>query len=541
MLIRPSSTVFCVVLSALACGSATSREQPPAVPDVPRRGGTVTIEEGNDPYNFDLSIAGTSRGNLHATALAYESLLRFKTGPDVDYTALELEPALAERWEVTPDGKAYTFHLRKGLRFPDLSPVNGRELTSKDVKFSYEYWSRTGEFKDKDLPRGQFTSYFQGVEGIEAPDPLRVVVRFERSFAPFLSYVGAYNNPILAREIYDLDGHFKDRILGAGGFQLDMAASQKGSRWLWKKNANYWEEGKPYVDQLRWLVLPDEATIQAAFKTKQLDVIKNIGLQAAEQVKGDNADAVLHPHRSLAAQTIYMNQRRPPLTDGRIRRAIALAVDRDEFIRIFSKGQGTWALSGAFPDTYSQEEIKQILRYDPQEAKRLLAEAGFSQGLDLEHLFPGNSFGETYLQEMQLFQAQMKKLGINLSLKSLDLGDYLQRTRRDSFDLTLRGTAVQADVDSYLYLSYHPSSPRNYNGVDDPALTAMLEAQRAEPDPRKRREIVRQAVRYIADNALGLATYTAVTYDLWHLHLKDYAPHASLGSAWPLESAWLDK
>ncbi len=147
----PTLTLFAIVF-LFAC-TGPGRDRPDGAtagsPGAPKYGGTLVVEEINDPASFDMSITGVQRGALHATSLAYDSLLRFKHGPDVAYTELEIIPGLAERWEISPDARSYTFFLRKGLRFANLPPVNGRELTSADVKFSYEYWSRTGEFKDR--------------------------------------------------------------------------------------------------------------------------------------------------------------------------------------------------------------------------------------------------------------------------------------------------------------------------------------------------------------------------------------------------------
>jgi peptide/nickel transport system substrate-binding protein len=529
-----------VLVACAGGGQPASKQTASTAPGQPRMGGTLIVEEVNDPASFDMSISGVQRGALHATGLAYDTLLRFKHGPNVGFGELEIEPSLAERWEVSPDARVYTFYLRKGLKFANLPPVNGRELTSADVKFSYEYWSRTGEFKDKGLPPGQFASYFEGMERIETPDPQTVRISFSKPFAPFLSYVAAYNNPILAREIYDQDGSFADRIVGSGAFQLDVAASQKGSRWIFKKNPNYWEQGKPYLDEIRWLIIRDSGSISNAFKTKQLDMTNTMTFQEAEQFKRESPDVVLMPQQSLAGQAIYMNERRPPLNDERVRKAISLAIDRDEFIQTFSGGKGSWALFGAFSDTFSQDEIKQMLKTDPNESRRLLNEAGHGNGLNLEFLYPGNGFGEGYILEMQLFQSQLKKVGINLELKSLDLPTYLERTRRDTYDITLRGVSVQPDVDSYLYLSFHPQSQRNYYGVNDDNVTRLLEAQRSEPDVAKRREIVREAVRYTTEHAMGLATYTPVIYRAVQPHVKNFAAHSGTGF-WPVESTWLEK
>ena len=172
---------------ALACAPA-ERAAPAPGEGKPKHGGVLNVRVNNDPFDWDLSYVGKSTPNGYGQVMGYNSLLGFEFGPDVKYEELILRPELAERWEVSPDAKAFTFYLRRGVKFANMPPVNGRELTSKDVKWSYEYWSRTGEFKDKKLPQGQLESFFEGLEAIETPDDYTVVVRFKEPFAPFLNY-----------------------------------------------------------------------------------------------------------------------------------------------------------------------------------------------------------------------------------------------------------------------------------------------------------------------------------------------------------------
>src|SRR5207249_8200426 len=119
--------------------------------------------------------------------LARSSVLRFKTGPDVPYDALILEPALAEKWEASSDARTYTFTIRKGMKWPDIPPLSGREFTAADVKWSYEYYSRTGELKDKGLPPANLSALFEGLDRVDTSDPYTVVVRFKDPFAPFIT------------------------------------------------------------------------------------------------------------------------------------------------------------------------------------------------------------------------------------------------------------------------------------------------------------------------------------------------------------------
>jgi peptide/nickel transport system substrate-binding protein len=508
----------------------------------PKQGGKVALNVGTDPFDWDLSYVGKSIPNGNGQALAYESLLGFKYGANVKYGDLQVVPELAQKWE-DPDAQTFTFHLRPGVKFANLPPVNGRELTSADVKWTYEYWSRTGSMAGKNLPQAQFAWFFEGMDSIQTPDAQTVVIRFKEPFAPFLSYAAAEYNPIVPHEIFDQYGNLHDHIVGTGPWQLDPTASQKGSKWVWKRNPIYWDSGKPYIDEVDWLVLPDAATAVSAFTAKQLDWIGSPATtpQSAIDIKRMNPGATEYKYSASAPMHLYMNNRAAPLNDVRVRQAVSYAIDRDEIIKTIDLGDGNWALAGSLPDTFSQEEVRQILKYDPQKAKQLLSDAGFANGVDLEFIYPGTAYGNGYISEMQLLQAQLKKVGINLNLKSIDKDSYSSNKKTGKYTITMTGKDIEGDVDSYLFATFHSASKDNYAGVKDPKLDAMLEAQRREADPAKRRELVREAVKYVnAEQAYGLALETGSGYEFSQPSLKGYAVQFSVRQT-PEAESWLDK
>ncbi len=540
--------VAALAVSAMACSAPVSPAAPagggqPAAGQ-PKLGGALNLRILGDPFDWDLSYVGKSEPNGGGMAYVYNSLLGFKTGPDLKFADLILRPELAETWDTSADGKTFTFHLRKGVKFADKAPINGRDLTAADVKWSYEYWSRSGALKDKKLPTGQFAWMFEGLAGVDAPDASTVMVRFTDPFAPFLSFAASDFNPVVPHEIYDRDGNFKNQAVGSGPFQMDESASQKGSRWVFKKNPGYFEPGKPYLDELRWLVIPDDSTALAAFRTKQIDMVgggagSRLSTQQAEDIKKSAPSAVLLQYADPAPMHFYLNARKKPLDDLRVRRALAYAIDPDEFIKVLYDGKGLWALAGAFPDTFTQDEIHKIMKRDPAESKKLLAEAGFANGLDLEFIYPGTSYGESYITSMQLLQAQLKRVGINLQLKSLDKADESERKKTGDFVTTHTSKSLDSDVDSYLFNVFHPSSKANYGGTNDPQLTDLLVGQRRETDPKKRNEIIRAAVLRIYDQAHALALYEGVQSQFWYPFLKNYAPNFGT-QGFPLTEAWID-
>src|SRR5581483_9525839 len=158
-------------------------------------------------------------------------------------------------WE-TPDAQTFTFHLRPDVKWANTAPVNGRPLTSADVKWTYEYASRTGAFKgNKQLPTPSFGILLEGLQSIETPDDHTVVFHFENPYAPFVNYAYDRGLQIVPHEIFDQDGSLSKHMVGTGPFMLDESASQHGSRWVFRKNPGYWQSGKPYVNEIDYLVI----------------------------------------------------------------------------------------------------------------------------------------------------------------------------------------------------------------------------------------------------------------------------------------------
>jgi len=519
-------------LGLIACGQrggSAGTGPSSASAGTPRSGGKVNVRILNDPFDWDMSLAGKSIPNDYGQSLAYDTLLVFKHGADVPYDSGVLAPALAATWE-TPDPVTYVFHLRPGVKFANFPPLNGRDLVAADVKWSYEYWSRSGAFKDKKLPPSQYASYFEGVSSVDATDAQTVTVRFSKPFVPFINYTASYFNPIVPHDIFDADGNLSNRIVGTGPWQIDLADSQKGSRWVWKRNPTYWDAGKPYVDEVHWIVLSDEAAATSAFQTKQVDILgvagDTISAISAGQLKKANPTAKVAEYLPVGT-SLYLNINcsRPPVKDARVRQAMSFALDREEFIKTMSAGAGGWALSGAFPDTFTQDEIKQILRYDPAQSKQLLAAAGYANGVDIEFIYPGTAYGQDYVSAIQLLQAQLKKVGINLTLKGMDKDSWTNNRKTYEFQMTGSAKAdLVGDVDSWLY-DFHSGSKANYSQTSDPNLDALIDAQRQEVDASKRKDLIRQAAKLIADQAYSLSAWTGHEFRFWQPTLENYAPN----------------
>ena len=527
-----------------ACGAkkgATSSKSAPAGQTAkPKYGGALNVAIPSDFFDYDSSLGGKTSPNSTAIELVYSRLLSVKQGAGVDYNATILQSDLAQKWE-TPDAQTFTFHLRNGVKFADLAPVNGRALTSDDVKWSFEYWSRTGQFGNKRLPRGQFEYVFDGLDRIEAPDPSTVVGRFKQPFAPFLAYTALHGVSIVPHEIFDADGSLSKRAAGSGPFMLDTAGSQRGARWVFKKNPSYWDSTRPYLDQINCLVINDDATMYAAFQAKQLDIVPRTGgridTRVEDQVKKNNPDALVQEYDSPITESLFITWRRPPFNDLRVRKAFSMAIDRDEFDRTFARGKGTWVMCMAsLPNDFTQAEIHQVLKYDPEQAKQLVAQAGYANGATAEYLVRQ---GDIPLPEVELLQSQAKKANFNLTIKTVDKATGSKRLHSGDFDLVRGGSAIDGDTDALLVTFYGPSS-NNYIGIKDPKLDALIEAERREPDPAKRHERIRDVERYMGENAVSVSLFRPNGATFWHPYLKNYADNW-MQHEWNAANVWLEK
>ncbi len=533
-----------ILATLAACGKTNARTSSggsTAVSGAPRSGGKMNVRFTNDPFDWDMSFAGKSIPNDYGLSLAYDSLLTFKHGNGVDFGSAVLQPNLAIKWE-TPDAITYTFQMRPGVKFANLAPVNGRPLTSADVKWSYEYWSRTGPFAgNKKLPPSQYASYFEGLDSVQTPDDATVIVKFGKPFVPFINYAGSYFNPIVPHEIYDQDGNLQSRIAGTGPWQLDQAASQKGSKWVWRKNSNYWDSGRPYLDEVDWIILADQSAAESAFQTRQVDYlgVPAFAALSADQFRRANPLAAFAQYEPVGTSLyLNINTKRSPVNDARVRQAMSLGLDRDAFIKALSNGQGGWALSGAFPDTFSQAEIKQILKYEPAQAKQLLNAAGYANGADIEFIYPGTAYGQDYVSAIQLLQAQLKQVGINLTLKSLDKDAWTNNRKTLNFAMTgsAKGDLV-ADVDSWLF-DFHSGNKSNYSNVSDPQLDGLIDQQRQQVDGTKRAALIKEAIKLIATQAYSLSVWTGDNFQFWQPRVKGFAPNANVNQV-PQTDTWV--
>jgi ABC-type transport system substrate-binding protein len=216
-----------------------------------------------------------------------------------------------------------------------------------------------------------------------------------------------------------------------------------------------------------------------------------------------------------------MNEARPPFNDPRIRRAVALSLDHDEFDKTFGAAKGLWPATCALPDWLQQSEVHQLLPYDPQQAKELLTAAGFPNGLTMDYL----DKTPQYEAENVLLQSQLKKAGITMTITATDAAGASTALHTGKFTLYPTTNGIEGDMDYLLYENYYSKSTSDYTGTADATLDSMVLGQRRETDPIKRLALLKDISRYMTRNSFQLDLYYPSEATFWAAKVQGYNDH----------------
>ena len=510
----------------------------------PKRGGTVTLR-GSDPPHFDPMLISSFKTHS-ALSFTHSRLVRHRAGSAVTPGTFPIEGDLAESWS-QPSETTYVFKLRRGVRWQPKPPVNGRELTAEDVRYSVERFMT--------VPGNAYAYMLKLVDRVEATD--RYTVRFTLK-EPFAWFVDALANPmavaVVARECVERFGDLKkaEACVGSGPWMLDSYRPNQGM--VFVRHPQYFAAGLPYIDRVEWLVDEDSASRMSNFLAGKYDIGFDGGVifrtewaQIREPLRQKRPNLKIIDIVTTVMSHLSMRTDRPPLSDVRVRQAISLAVDRQDVMNATTEGTGAfnppipaglkdWSLPIA-----QLGEGARYYKHDLAEAKRLMAAAGHPNG------FPGTICFTTYGSSILVDQAQLmlrylKDLGIEAKIDQKEYGAYFATCFVGKFDSMGFGPQTTfLEPDSYLYSQYMPGEPRNQSHVNDPVVADLIVRQRRTFDVGKRREIVHEIQRHLAKQQYYVSVPSGLAAAVWDGALKNYGPNFGNDIGGRLTAAWLDR
>ena len=470
-------------------------------------GRTLVFCSEGDPSGLQpaLQVDGISFDASARTI--YDRLLDFKPG------TTEIAPALATAWQVSDDGRVYTLQLRRGVHFQrNFGFVPSREFNADDVVFTF---ARMAD------PRHPYHAVSGGAypyyAAMELPRLLRAVrrvdahtVRFELSqpnatfladlTMDFASIVSAEYAGQLRAERRAQD--FDLKPLGTGPFEL--VAWEPGAQLRYRAFAEHWR-GRPAIDRLVFAITPDAAVRWARLRAGECQMMampNPADLRAIDATPG----IVVQRKPGMNIAYLAFNTEHGPLRDRRVRRALALAIDRDALVRAVYQGAGVVARGPLPPTLWAYEPGLQLPRFDPVAARRMLAEAGYPKGFSLTlWAFPNSRpYLPSARRAAEMIQADWERVGVHASVRSYEWAEYLRRVGRGEHDAALAGwSGDNGDPDNFLGTLLNCGgvhTPQNLSEYCNRSYQELIEAALTRSDRATRRALYLQAQRRFIDD-----------------------------------------
>ena len=517
---RPALVLLTLTVALFAAGVLPAVSQ-----DKPRSGGELVFVVPSEPPSYDGHQEETF-GVTHPIAPHYNTLLRVDP---FDKTGTKPVGDLAESWTVSKDQLTYTFKIRKGVKFHD-----GSEMTSKDIKASYDRILNPPAGV-KSLRREAYAA----IASIDAPDPSTFVVKLKYPEGSILLNLASPWNFIYKADILAKDQHWYEKnIMGTGPFKF--VEHVKGSHWVGKKNPDYWDKGKPYLDGYRAIFISNSAAQVAAVRGERA-MIQFRGFSPPErdslvQALGSKLNVQESPWDCL--NFVSMHHEKKPFDDKRVRRALSLALDRYAGSKALSKITLVKDVGGiqvpGTPWATPPAELEKLAGYghdiakNRAEAKRLLREAGVPDGFAFT--FKNRGIPHPYEPLGIWLIDQWRQIGLNVKMEMVEASAYHPMLKRGDFDVAMDfqcSYVIEPDIDIEKFQSAGVSD-RNFSRYKDPVLDDLFVKQARSLDPEDRKRHLRAFEKRLLDEEV---------HYIYTLQQHRIIPHSSKVRGWTITPA----
>ena len=422
----------------------------------------------------------------------YESLLTWTP-------AMEPAPGLAKSWSISPDGKVYTFELQSGVKWHD-----GKPFSADDVVFSVDKFLREVH------PRARVVIN-QFVESAKALGSNKVEIRLKEPFAPFLKAFVSDNMPMVPKHIYDGTDYKSNPAnqtpIGTGPFKLKEW--KKGSYIILTRNADYWQKGKPYLDEIVFNVIPDAASRAVAFERGDVQVLRSGDADSVDVRRLKALPGVQYTTKGweMFSQQSYiqMNQRKPPFDNVKVRQAVMAAINRKFVVDNIFFGLGKAATGPISSGTPFYDAKVPAYTYDLKAARALIKESGVDLSKTPIKIL-SYPYGATWDRLAEYTRQSLEQVGFKVEIESADAGTWSKRVADFDFDLTFSFTSQYGDPAlgvSRLYLTRNivkGSAFVNNQGYQNAAVDAQWDKAAGSTSVEERQKIYSEIQKKLVED-----------------------------------------
>jgi ABC-type transport system substrate-binding protein len=543
----PTAAALAVALAVLVgCRADDGPRVGPAgssAEHAPRRGGHLRFAATDTVSSLDPAIAYDELSFYPAQHL-FDTLVGYApVAPDsAPGVGITLVPQLAERWESSSDGLHLRFHLRAGLRYHDGAPI-----VAGDFKYALERILHS-----PDSPFAGFLTNIAGCaglrddptkdcSGLRAPDPRTLEIDLQKRDASFL-YVLAMKlaTPLRRDYVERVGAAVRERPLASGPYQL--TSWQQGRQLVLTRNPYYWDQTRAWIETITLLENVPHDVELLMFERGELDVCYQ---PASPDYLWFLSQPAWRPLiRRVQLMNVFgerMDVTRPPFADVRVRRALNYAFNKAHTLRLL-QGTATAAHGILPPGMHGYDAALAPYPYDPERAKQLLAEAGYPRGFSVDYV---TLAGDEPRKLAASLQADLDKVGVHLRISELAIPAYQDQVGKRGGSAMSFTSWIQdyPDPSSFFDARFHSRMISDQGSLNDsfyanPAVDALIDEARREPDAARRDDLYRRLERLLYDDAPWIWGYHRVAIEVVQPYLRGYAPHP----VWirDYSSAWLD-
>jgi peptide/nickel transport system substrate-binding protein len=500
------------IAAAIVAGSLAASSTRAAAP---KRGGHLTIARIEDSVSFDKTNVFQNE-SIWLTEQINETLYV------VTADGRGVKPWLATSYKVSNGGKTYTFKLRPGVKFS-----NGQPMTAADVKFSLD---------DARVQSKGWGYLDVAIKSIAAPNPSTVVVQLKYPWAPFLADISLFANGIIPKNFGgESRAAFYKHPVGTGPFMWDSRVV--GQSVTFKRNPSYWQKGKPYLDEVTWTFVSDQNTRELQLRGGQIQIDEFPPFNSITKLQHTpGITMALFP--STRTDYLLMNEAYPPLADVHVRRAISYAIDRAGIVKSVLFGFGKPANSFMPPQVPFYDPRSPGIQFDMEKAKAELAESKYPNGFKVQLTVGAGEQVEN--ANGQILQQQLKKLGIDVTFRTLDTSTEFTMTNSRKYQMVFGYWTMDiADPDELVTFAVDPKGGAysfftNYN---NPTVAGLSHQAQRETNQAKRRALYSQIQRLAAQDAfMGFLYYSPYR---WAYSTKVHGFFVNPLGNYHLEDVWL--
>ncbi|MDV8015706.1 ABC transporter substrate-binding protein [Rhodococcus sp. IEGM 1241] len=513
-----SAAVLALVLAACSGGTpSVSNSGENAGP--PKRGGTLLVGEDTQPASGLDPMMAQALDSKRMVSQFYEGLLSMNS----DFT--EVQPGLATEWKQTSE-TIYEFTLRNGAKFHD-----GELVKPSDVVFSLNRVS--------DLAQNSPYKRLYSLKSVTETGPETVQIELAKPQASLLSLLAQPWSGGIVSEAW-VTSHTADQMKtmenGTGPFVL--SEFQEGAVIKTVRFEDYWDEQKPYLDGVDYRLIPAEATRVQALSSGSIDMMEVRSPVNAESLR--KKGVTVGPEYNIGAYWLGMDTLSGPLSDPKVRQAVNLGIDRDQLIQVAAQGVGTlsYAIAPADPFGTDPGQDAPFYKYDPEAAKKLLADAG-KTSVSLKMVV--RSDNPKSVSTAELIKQQLSGIGVDLEIRTVPFSQIVSSIGNGNWDADMLqlNSALNADPSQYLDLWFAKGAAGTK--VNDPVLWQMMEdAAQVTTGNEDRKKMYDDISIYIAENSYMLVPYAAPIFvDSWSSKVKGFDADLS-GTRLFLKDAWIN-